>query len=154
MTTLLRLRKHLATDLPMPVWPARSRLLPLAEAEPRDLHAILATAYVNGFGSVPPFEQWWTALTTDDEYDPSLVFIAADESGQSVGVALCWTTGFVKDIAVVSKWRGHGVGEVLLREAFRAFQQRGLAHVDLKVMTGNTPALALYRRVGMVEAPL
>ena len=154
MTALLRLRKHLATDLPMPKWPTGSRLLPLAGAEPRDLHAILENAYVNGFGSVPPFEPWWTGLTTDSEFDASLVFIAADGDLRPIGVALCWTAGFVKDIGVVSAWRGQGIGEALLREAFRAFHQRGLTQVDLKVMTGNTTAVALYHRVGMVEAPL
>lgn len=154
MSDSLRLRKHIAADLPMPVWPAESRLLPLGKAEPRDLHVILTDAYANGFGSVPPFEPWWTGVTTDSEFDATLVFIAADGSNRPIGLAQCWTSGFIKDIAVVPAWRGRGIGEVLVREAFRAFQQRGLAHVDLKVMTGNTSAVALYRRVGMVEAPL
>ena len=154
MAALLRLRKHLDADLPMPVWPAGTRLLPLAKAEPRALHTILETAYINGFGSVPPFERWWAGLTADGEFDPALVFIAANSDLRAIGVALCWTTGFVKDIAVVSAWRGQGIGAALLHEAFRAFHQRGLAYVDLKVMTGNASALALYRRIGMVEAPL
>lgn len=154
MTALLRLRKHLSADLPKPMWPAGTCLLSLAGAEPRDLHAVLANAYANGFGSVPPFELWWTALTTDSEFDPALVFIAAYGNSQPIGVAQCWTSGFVKDIAVVSAWRGRGIGEALLQEAFHAFHRRGLAHVDLKVITGNISAVALYRRVGMVEAPL
>lgn len=154
MTDSLRLRKHLLGDLAPPAWPAGTRLVALSAIDPQALHAILAAAYTNGFGSVPPFEAWWTGLTADSEYDPALVFIAADESNQPIGIAQCWTSGFVKDIALVSEWRGKGIGEALLREAFHAFRRRGLAHIDLKVMTGNASALALYRRVGMVEVPL
>ena len=154
MTDPLRLRKYLVVSVTSPAWPAGANLVPLSEVDPQALHAILAAAYANGFGSVPSFEPWWTSLTADSEFDPALVFIAADARNQPIGVAQCWTSGFVKDIAVVAAWRGRGIGEALLHAAFHAFRQRGLAHIDLKVMTGNTPALALYRRVGMVEAPL
>lgn len=153
MTDSLRLRKHLLANLAPPVWPAGTRLVALSAVDPQALHIILAAAYTNGFGSVSPFEPWWTGLTADSEYDPALVFIAADAHHQPIGVAQCWTSGFVKDIAVVTARRGQGIGEALLLEAFHAFRERGLAHVDLKVMTGNAPALALYRRLGMVEAP-
>lgn len=154
MTDSLRLRKHLFEHYAPSAWPDGKRLLPLSEVDPQALHEILAAAYANGFGSVPPFEPWWTDLTADSEFDPALVFIAADNDLRPIGVAQCWTSGFVKDIAVVSQWRGQGIGEALLHEAFRTFHQRGLAQVDLKVMAGNASALALYRRLGMVEVSL
>lgn len=154
MTDTLRPRKHLIADLAPPAWPAGTRLVSLSKVDPQALHDILAGAYSNGFGSVPPFEPWWTDLTADSEYDPALVFVAADQSDQPVGVAQCWTSGFIKDIAVMPEWRGQGIGETLLREAFHAFRQRGLAQVDLKVVAANAPAIALYRHVGMVEATL
>jgi ribosomal protein S18 acetylase RimI-like enzyme len=154
MTDSLRLRKHLLGDLAQPVWPAGTRLAALSAVDPPALHLILAAAYANGFGSVPPFEAWWSGLTADSEYDPALVFIAADKTDQPIGIAQCWTSGFVKDVAVMPAWRNRGIGEALLREAFHAFHRRGLAHVDLKVVTGNAPAIALYRRIGMVEVPL
>ena len=46
-------------------------------------------------------------------------------------------------------WRRHGLGEALLRLAFRTFQARGAAGVELKVHAENTPAIRLYERVGM-----
>lgn len=154
MTQILRLRKHLADAPPEPIWPTGARLLPLAETDPRALHTILVHAYVDGFGSTPPFDAWWPNLIADTEYDSDLVFIAADSSGQPIGLALCWTSGFIKDLAVVPQWRGKGIGDALLAEVFSTFHQRGLPHVDLKVVAANAPAIRLYQRAGMVEALL
>ena len=154
MTDVLRLRKHLSSAQPAPFWPAGTHLVPVDNVAPERLHAILESAYANGYGSVPAFADWWHSITSDEEYDPALLFIAADASGQPIGLALCWSSGFIKDIAVRPDHRGQGIGETLLRAAFATFQQRGLDHVDLKVKSANTPALRLYRRLGMVEAPL
>ncbi|WP_240230019.1 GNAT family N-acetyltransferase [Devosia lacusdianchii] len=154
MSDHIRMRRHLDDALPPAIWPAGVRLLPLQRADPRALHTILTDAYANGFGSTAPFEDWWPKLSADTEFDPALVFVAADEVGQPIGVAQCWTSGFIKDLAVVPAWRGKGIGDALLYAVFAAFRHRGLGHVDLKVITANTSALRLYRRVGMVEAPL
>ena len=150
----IRLRKYLSsTDAP-PAWPAGIRLIPVSTVDPAALHALLTAAYANGSGSVPPQSEWWPAVTADKEYEPDLVFVAADEAGTPVGLALCWNSSFIKDVAVDAGWRGRGIGEALLRTSFAAFQQRGFAHVDLKVVAGNESAIRLYRRLGMVEAPL
>lgn len=155
MSNTLRLRKHLSAPQPSPVWPAGVRLAPVGDTRPDALHAILADAYANGFGTVPPTSaEWWTSLTSDSEFDPALVFVAIDVSASPVGLAQCWTSGFVKDLAVVPHWRGKGIGDALLAEAFAAFRDRGLPHVDLKVGAANAPAIGLYLRAGMVEAPL
>lgn len=154
MADILRLRKSLAEPQPAPVWPAGITLAPLAAVAPQALHAILTQAYANGFGSVPAFDIWWPQLAGDSEFDPDLVFVATDPSGVPVAVALCWNSGFIKDIAVSPDQRGKGLGEALLRAAFHACQQHGLPHVDLKVVAANAIALRLYRRVGMVEVDL
>ena len=150
----IRLRKYLSsTDAP-PAWPAGIRLIPVSTVDPAALHALLTAAYANGSGSVPPQSEWWPAVTADEEYEPDLVFVAADKADAPVGLALCWNSSFIKDVAVDAGWRGRGIGEALLRTSFAAFQQRGFAHVDLKVVAGNESAIRLYRRLGMVEAPL
>lgn len=150
MTDVLRLRKWLSDDQ-APAWPAGISRTPVDETDPARLHALLADAYSNGFGSVAPLDQWWTSVSADDEYDPGLVFIATDADANPVGLALCWNSGFIKDVAVTPAWRGKGVGEALLRHVFFEFAHRGLQHVDLKVMAGNVPAIALYRRLGMID---
>lgn len=155
MADTLRMRRPLDGDVPpAAVWPGGARLAALSEVDPRALHAILANAYANGFGAVAGFAEWWAAVETDDEFDPALVLVAVDPVGSPIGLALCWTSGFIKDLAVVPAWRGKGIGDALLQAAFAAFRARGLPHVDLKVRAANAPALGLYLRAGMIEAPL
>jgi len=154
MTGAIRLRKQLsAIDAP-PSWPSGTRLVPVSAIDPADLHALLLASYANGSGTVPLLGEWWPGVTADDEYDPDLVFIATGASGVPVGLALCWNSGFIKDLAVAGHMRGKGIGEALLRTAFAAFRQRGIAHVDLKVVADNATAIRLYHRLGMIEAPL
>lgn len=154
MTGYIRMRRHLDADMTQPVLPPGTHFATLSATAPVALHTILSEAYANGFGSVPAFHDWWAALTGDSEFDPTLVLIAADSQGHPIGLAQCWTSGFIKDIAVSRLWHGKGIGEALLRTAFRVFGQRGYAHVDLKVDAGNAVALRLYRRVGMIEVSL
>ena len=154
MSGVLRLRKHLSGVQPAPAWPEGVHLVPVAEIAPQALHAILDAGYVDGFGSVLPFVEWWTSIVSDEEFDPEILFIAADASGEPVGLALCWNSGFIKDIAVNKNCRGKGIGEGLLHAAFATFAARGVAYVDLKVVAATGAAIRLYHRVGMVEASL
>jgi ribosomal protein S18 acetylase RimI-like enzyme len=61
----------------------------------------------------------------------------------------CWTTAFVKDIAVHPRARRCGVGRALMLTAFEAFRARGATHVDLKVREDNLAARQLYDRLEM-----
>jgi ribosomal protein S18 acetylase RimI-like enzyme len=72
------------------------------------------------------------------------------EVGDDLAAAsICWASGFVKDIVVHETWRRHGLGEALLRLAFRTFQGRRATGMELKVHADNAPAIRLYERVGM-----
>lgn len=153
MSRPIRLRKHLSAADQLPSWPTGIYLVPLADVDPNELYALLSASYATGAGSLPPRAEWWPGITADEEYDPALVLIAA-ASGIPVGLALCWTSGFVKDVAVSAHMRGRGIGEALLRTAFAVLRQRGLDQVDLKVVADNATAIRLYRRLGMIEAPL
>lgn len=154
MAGVLRLRKHLShPDSPLS-WPPGISLVPLTAVDPGDLYALLSASYANGSGTLPPRDDWWPGIVGDAEFDPDLVFVAADGSGAPIGIALCWNSAFLKDFAVARHLRGQGIGQALLQTVFAAFRQRGFAHVDLKVVADNAPAISLYRRMGMVEAPL
>jgi len=48
-------------------------------------------------------------------------------------------------------WRGAGWGTQLLTQAIAWARAVGLAWLDLGVFSGNTPARALYRKLGFVE---
>ena len=101
---------------------------------------------------VPDFEDWWEKFSGDSEFDASLCFLVFSE-GRLAGVALCWTSAFLKDLAVHPDMRRLGIGENLLRIVFRTFRVKGAAAVDLKVETGNANAIRLYERVGMYRVP-
>ena len=75
-----------------------------------------------------------------------------DDGNGIAGVAQCWTSAFVKDLAVRPRLRRRGLGSALLLQAFRTFRERGAAFVDLKVVADNlSGALRLYRSHGMRE---
>jgi len=150
---VLRLRRSLTAPVPKPAWPAGIRLAPFEpDRHAQWVHALLVEAYARGGGYVEPFAIWWPSLRDDSEYDPALVFMAANEQGEIVGVAQCWTSAFVKDLAVVPAMRRQGLGAALLCRAFHVFRDRGAAFVDLKVEAHNpSGALRLYRSLGFEE---
>jgi ribosomal protein S18 acetylase RimI-like enzyme len=150
---VLRMRRPLAEPIPEPDWPVGIRLIPFTpERHAGRIHALLVEAYENGGGYVEPFAIWWPGLRDDPEYDPALVFIAADEDEHIVGAAQCWTSAFVKDLAVAPALRRQGMGSALLNHAFLVFRDRGVPHVDLKVDADNpSGALRLYRSLGFEE---
>lgn len=115
----------------------------------RDAHRLIAEA----FDDIPrDFAAWWAWLSNDDDYDPALVFVAYDVSGEALGVAQCWASGYLKDLVVAPAARGQGLGEALVLHVFATFQARGATHVDLKTnLVDNAAAARLYRRLGMIE---
>lgn len=54
----------------------------------------------------------------------------------------------VHDVAVLASHRGRGIAETMLVEAERLARDRGAVKMTLEVLSGNAPALKLYRRVG------
>ena len=120
----------------------------------RAARELLNMAYRDGGGSVEPFEQWWPSLVTDTEYDVRLCIAAAETgTGGLIGFAQCWTSGFIKDIAVHPAWRRRGLGKALMTQIFNVFKARGLASVSLKVERGNPHgAVHFYRGLGLGEA--
>jgi ribosomal protein S18 acetylase RimI-like enzyme len=135
---------------PAPRWPAGVALRPaLVASDAPAVHALLVEAFAGSQERVPAFESWLEWWTRDASFDPSVWFLAEADGGLA-GAALCWDDGFVKDLAVRPRWRRRGLGEALLRHAFREFYAREIATVSLKVDADNpTGALRLYQRVGM-----
>lgn len=143
------MRRRLNGAHEAPSWPRGVRLRPFRVTDAAEAHSLLVAGYARGGGDVPPFQVWWQALSSDAEYDPALIFVAVDLSGAMIGLAQCWTRGFIKDMVVAPAWRDRGVGQALLAQAFAAFADLGLSHVDLKARAGNTGAIRLYTRLGM-----
>jgi ribosomal protein S18 acetylase RimI-like enzyme len=131
-----------------PRWPSGISVRTFTVDDAEALHSLLVHAYRHGGGSVPEFQPWLSVMTGDEEYVADL-WVLAEANRMLAGAALCWTSGFVKDLVVHESWRRRGLGEALLRRVFLAFAERGASGVELKVRAGNTAAIRLYERVGM-----
>lgn len=149
---VLRMRRELDGAIEAPVWPSGFSMQTLGTKPDRKLveaaHSVLEAGFWEGGGGAPIFRQWWKALRKDEEFDPSLVFLAIDADGVA-GMAQCWTSAFVKDLAVAPRVRRKGLGRALMLAAFAEFARRGADHVDLKVREDNAPAIALYESLRM-----
>lgn len=146
----LRMRLDLSRPLREPQWPAGIGRVPVTPARAAEAHALLEKAYEDGAGEVAPPEQWWRDLQADSEYDPALFFVAANGDGKIAGLALVWTSSFVKDLAVSPAVRRQGVGTALVMTAAREMKARGASRLDLKVKADNAPAIRLYRALGFL----
>jgi ribosomal protein S18 acetylase RimI-like enzyme len=146
-----RLRKNLHRPIPPPEWPPGYSCRTLLTDDALDVHRLLRAAYLEGHG-VPDFVEWWERFSGDPEFDASLCFLVFHEE-KMAAVALCWTSAFLKDLAVHPCARRIGIGNNLLRQVFRAFLERHARAVDLKVEAGNAAAIALYERAGMYRVP-
>lgn len=54
----------------------------------------------------------------------------------------------VHDVAVLASHRGQRIAERMLAEAERIARERGACKLTLEVLSGNTPAIKLYQRIG------
>jgi mycothiol synthase len=105
--------------------------------------------------SEEPFDIWSHWFFNDPAFDPTLWFVA--EAGDEVaGIAITRdsesdpTQGWVRILGVLPDHRRRGLGEALLRHAFREHASRGKATVGLGVDAQNpTGAVRLYERAGM-----
>jgi ribosomal protein S18 acetylase RimI-like enzyme len=148
---VLRMRRELKGTHPEPSWPGGIRIYPINAKDKKEAaaaHAVLEAGYYEGGGGAPKFKTWWSQLKKDREFDPALFFLASDVDGVA-GICQCWTSSFIKDVAVHPRARRRGIARALILTAFEAFQKRGASHVDLKVREENVAAQRLYESLAM-----
>jgi ribosomal protein S18 acetylase RimI-like enzyme len=128
----------------------------------REQDAELVIAAMNdAFSENPPWrpvtsESFRSVYAGSRFADPTLWRLAWD-AGTLAGCVLPdpsrgadMTLGWVRILAVRARWRRRGLGEALLRTAFRDHFDRGLRRVGLGVDSDNpTGAVSLYDRIGM-----
>jgi ribosomal protein S18 acetylase RimI-like enzyme len=149
-----RMRAELEGDRLRPArWPAAVGVRTFTPADAAAVHALLVHGYRRGGGTVMDFDAWLPRMTEDSEYDARLWFLAEADRAL-VGVALCWTSAFVKDLVVHESWRRRGLGDALLHHVFTTFARRGATAVELKVDATNPGAIALYERAGFRVAEI
>lgn len=148
---VLRMRRDLTRPVGEPYWPAGVRIRTLNHKDKKDAeaaHGVLQSSYYEGGGGAPIFKKWWPQLKKDKEFDPKLCFLAEDAEGV-VGICQCWTSNFIKDVAVLPRVRRRGVAKALIVTAFEVFKARGAPYIDLKVREENAAAQRLYEGLGM-----
>jgi ribosomal protein S18 acetylase RimI-like enzyme len=145
---VLRMQRDLGEAIPAAAWPRGVSVKTIEKRDAKAAHAVLEAGYWEGGGGAAKFGQWWSQLRKDPEFDPALCFLAIDIEGVA-GLAQCWTSAFVKDLAVHPRARHHGIGRALMLTVFAAFKARGASHVDLKVREENLRAQKLYCELGM-----
>lgn len=148
----LLLRRDLRGPLPAPQWPVGVHLRTYCPELAGAVHALLRLSHQGDSEPMPDLTTWQARFATDAESDPQLCFIACDGHGV-VGVAHCWTSAYLKDLAVHPRARRQGLGHALLLHAFEVLQQRREACLDLQVLSHNHPARRLYQRAGMAPVP-
>jgi ribosomal protein S18 acetylase RimI-like enzyme len=118
------------------------------ERDAPPIHSLLGLVY-EGTDDIPAaFDEWLSWWLQDDDWDPAGWF-AARADGELAGVALCWKTGFVKDLAVHPAYRRRGIGRALLLHVIEEYRRRAVSTIELKVDARNDAALALYESLGM-----
>jgi mycothiol synthase len=146
---VLRMEIAVEAEPRPPTWPDGVSVRTYAESDAGAVHALMQEAFAGTAEEVPPFARWHPWMTEDPGFDAGVWFLA-EAGAELAGACLCWSEGWVKDLAVRPAWRGCGLGEALLRQAFAEFHRRGLVTVGLKVDADNpTGAVRLYERVGM-----
>jgi ribosomal protein S18 acetylase RimI-like enzyme len=103
-----------------------------------------------------PLEHWRELEPGRRGFDPSLWFLA-DAGGEPAGLCLAFPEhggdaglGWISVLGVRRASRRRGLGEALLRHAFRELHARGLRRVGLGVDAESpTGATRLYERAGM-----
>ncbi len=101
-------------------------------------------------------ERWQHRLDNDEEFDPSLWFLALD-GDEIAAVALCSPSmggdqemGWVDTLGVRRPWRRRGLALALLQHVFGEFHRRGKKRVGLGVDAESlTGATRLYEKAGM-----
>lgn len=143
-------------DLQDPVWPEGVTVRTYREGDGPLTYELNREVWLDTWSPLEEPYESWAHWTLESEYhDPELWFMA--EAGDEVcGFALCMRsdrredTGWVSTLGVRRPWRRRGLGEALLRHAFRAFADKGLTRAGLGVDAESpTGATRLYERVGM-----
>jgi mycothiol synthase len=151
-----RMRIDFEGELPQPEWPEGVTVRPASAADDRLVYEIQLETFEDSWEFHPdPFDEWSHWMTSYDDFDPSLWFLA-EEGGEVAGISLCRVheadaqLGWVRVLGVRRPWRRRGLGRALLLHSFHVFRRRGIPAVGLGVDAESlTGANRLYESAGM-----
>jgi mycothiol synthase len=155
------MRIDFGRELEPPTWPPGIEVRTLREEDAGKLYEANCEAFADHWGEGTPTEEDFRHYVYGSpRFDPLLWFIpwSGDEIAGYCGTNLEAEEdplrGYVAELGVRPAYRRQGLGEALLRHAFRELRARGKRgcdlHVDAESLTGAT---RLYERVGMTPYP-
>ena len=98
-----------------------------------------------------PQEPWSYRMLADSFENENFIGVLCDDGGGIAGyggVTVGYDTADIDNIAVSERYRGCGMGAVLLEELVRAARERGAAKIFLEVRVSNAVAMSLYLKHG------
>lgn len=127
--------------------------------ELQDFEYELDSRFPDGAGIVDEYIP--DILKRCEQYDGKI--LVADEADDVVGYAMVWTNvpgediedgdfvcGYLADLAVLSAYRGRGVGRALIAAAEEHARENGVQYFRIGVMAANKGAQEIYRAAGYV----
>ncbi|WP_071461368.1 ribosomal protein S18-alanine N-acetyltransferase [Bacillus massilinigeriensis] len=85
------------------------------------------------------------------------VYTVVDVDNKTVGYGGMWIIideAHVTNIALYPEFRGHGLGEALMRRMMDIAKERGVRTMTLEVRVSNEPAKSLYRKLGFSDGAI
>jgi mycothiol synthase len=151
-----RMRIDLDRTPPEPDWPDGFSVRTMGEGEERRFYdAQMASFADTWLFTAEPYELWRHWMVDEPGFDPSLWFAA--EHGEDLAAIVIARApenepglGWVRVLGVLPEFRQRGLGQAMLKHAFREFARRGFKAVGLGVDAENpTGAVRVYERAGM-----
>jgi ribosomal protein S18 acetylase RimI-like enzyme len=152
--SVLRFKIDLANRSPEVVEPPAGIVLRQYESYDADaVRETMGEAFENHRSYTPRrLDEWLELRLRHPAFDPGL-WRVAECDGEVVGATLVYDvgeTGYLSNVGVRRAWRGKGVAQALVADAFAALRERGQMRVLVSVDADAAPAaIRLYEEAGM-----
>lgn len=102
------------------------------------------------------FTSPWTMGALEQEMlaNEYAYYLVAEDPEKIIGYCGAWLVldeCHITNVAVLSSYRGHGIGEALMRQMMQRTARKGARTMTLEARLSNEPALGLYRKLGFKE---
>jgi len=100
---------------------------------------------------------WTRGMFEDELFNPSAVYLVAEDDGKVCGYAGMWKIideGHITNLAVHPDYRGKGYGKMLIQSLISYSRGNGISAITLEVRKSNIPAITLYESFGFDRAGL
>lgn len=112
-----------------------------------EIDSVVFESLGNAFGC----RNLMTAIATKEGFVPGATWLLLGPDGPCgsiQGLRAARGNGAIQNVGILPRYRGRGLGTLLVRQAMVGFRESGLSRVSLEVTAQNERAERLYRRLG------